>query len=197
MNKLRASPSAEPTAADTMTAAKSTRPVVARKPKAANAAGLGSKRGSAATAEVSSTRRAARVGRRQDDVMFALMHASAAIEKRLEESLGRVGLSLAKFGALSHLVAAGEPMRLSDCAARMTCVRSNITQLVDRLEADGLARRMDDPADRRSVLAAATPLGIERQAAGEKLVAEVQKRFARSLSRADRLALARVLVAVK
>jgi len=40
---------------------------------------------------------------------------------------------VAKFGALSHLVKEGEPLSLSECAMKMTCVRSNITQLVDRL----------------------------------------------------------------
>ncbi|TMG94648.1 MAG: MarR family transcriptional regulator, partial [Betaproteobacteria bacterium] len=74
-------------------------------------------------------------------------------EKRLEDALEKVGLSNAKFGALTHLVEAGEPLSLSECAARMTCVRSNITQLIDRLEADGLVRRVDDPADRRGVRA--------------------------------------------
>jgi DNA-binding MarR family transcriptional regulator len=74
-----------------------------------------------------------------DETMFLLMHAAGTIEKRLEDALGGVGLSLAKFGALTFLVRAGEPLSLSECAAKMTCVRSNITQLVDRLEADGLA----------------------------------------------------------
>ncbi len=68
----------------------------------------------------------------------------------------------------------------------MTCVRSNITQLVDRLEADGLVRRVDNPSDRRGVMAAATPLGIERQAAGAKLVDEVKSQFAKTLSGVDR-----------
>jgi DNA-binding MarR family transcriptional regulator len=108
-----------------------------------------------------------------------------------------VGLSLAKFGALTFLVRAGEPLSLSECAAKMTCVRSNITQLVDRLEADGLVRRVDHPSDRRGVMAAATPLGIERQAAGAKLVDGVKSQFARTLSGIDRGEFARALSAIK
>ena len=34
-------------------------------------------------------------------MMFALMHAADAIEKRLEDALEQAGLSMAKFGALS------------------------------------------------------------------------------------------------
>ena len=132
-----------------------------------------------------------------DPTMLLLLHAAALIEKRLEDALDGVGLSLAKFGALTFLVCAGEPLSLSDCAAKMTCVRSNITQLVDRLEAEGLVRRVDNPSDRRGVMAAATPLGIERQAAGAKLVDEVQRQFAKMLSGVDRAAFTRALAAIR
>jgi DNA-binding MarR family transcriptional regulator len=131
-----------------------------------------------------------------DEVMFSLMHAAGAVERRLEEALGQVGLSMPKFGALTHLVRAGGPVSLGECAAKMTCVRSNITQLVDRLEADGLVRRVDDPGDRRGVKALVTPLGIESQAAGARLVEQVQKEFAKSISGVDRGALARALDAI-
>lgn len=132
-----------------------------------------------------------------DETMFLLMHAAGTVEKRLEDALGTVGLSLAKFGALSFLVRAGEPLSLSECAAKMTCVRSNITQLVDRLEAEGLVRRVDHPSDRRGVMATATALGIERQAAGAKLVDEVKRQFAKTISGVDRGELAKALAAIK
>ena len=115
----------------------------------------------------------------------------------METALEEVGLSGAKFSALTHLVGAGEALSLGECAKRMTCVRSNITQLMDRLEADGLVRRVDDPNDRRGVQAAVTPLGIERQAAGAKQLARVQKEFASTLADADREALARMLAAMR
>ena len=85
-----------------------------------------------------------------------------AVEARLEASLEPLGLSLAKFGALAQLAAAGEPLPLSTLAERRACVRSNITQLVDRLEADGLVKRSDDPRDRRSVRAELTDEGRAR-----------------------------------
>lgn len=106
--------------------------------------------------------------------MFSLINTGRAIEQSLEEALVPVGLSLAKFGALTHLVEAGEPLSLSECAEKMTCVRSNITQLVDRLEADGLVRRVRDAEDRRVVRATVTQTGVKRQAAGAKEVAKVQ-----------------------
>jgi DNA-binding MarR family transcriptional regulator len=105
------------------------------------------------------------------------------------QKIATVGLSAAKYSVLALLADAGEPLALSDLAARTSCVRSNMTQLVDRLEADGLVRRVDDPADRRVVRAALTPLGEERQAEGAKQMAKVQKGFAASLTEVDRIAL--------
>jgi DNA-binding MarR family transcriptional regulator len=132
-----------------------------------------------------------------DQVMFSLLAAAHSVEQRLETAMEDVGLSSAKFSALTHLVEAGEPMSLSECAKRMTCVRSNITQLMDRLEAEGLVKRVDDPNDRRGVLATVTPLGSERQAAGAKQLALVQKEFAKTLAGTDRDTLARVLSAMR
>ena len=132
-----------------------------------------------------------------DQVMFSLLAAAHSVEQRLETAMEEVGLSGAKFSALTHLVESGEPMSLSECAKRMTCVRSNVTQLMDRLEAEGLVKRVDDPNDRRGVLASVTPLGIERQAAGAKQLAQVQKEFAKTLAGADRDTLARVLAAMR
>lgn len=129
-------------------------------------------------------------------LMFSLITTGHAVEHRLEEALAKVGLSLAKFGALTHLVESGDPVSLSECAKKMTCVRSNITQLVDRLEADGLVKRVEDPQDRRSVRAELTPLGIERQAAGAKEMARVQAELAKTLNGIDHGTLQRVLAAL-
>ena len=136
-------------------------------------------------------------GEKDRQLMFSLINTGHAVEQRLEEALTPVGLSLAKFGALTHLVEAGEPLSLSECATKMTCVRSNITQLMDRLEADGLVRRVEDPKDRRAVRAAVTPLGAERQAAGAKEVARVQAALAKTLNGIDHGALQRALSAIK
>ena len=88
------------------------------------------------------------------------------LEGRLEAALEPLGLSLAKFGVLSTLVASKEPLPLRLLAEQCACVRSNITQLVDRLEADKLVRRADDPKDRRSILAELTSEGRSRHASG-------------------------------
>lgn len=116
---------------------------------------------------------------------FSILHAAQQIEEKLESALGSVGLSMAKHSALSKLAEAGEPLTLGDLAERLSCVRSNITQLVDRLEADGLVRRFDDPADRRSVRAELTPLGIEKQVVGASEISRIQAEISERLSASD------------
>jgi DNA-binding MarR family transcriptional regulator len=132
-----------------------------------------------------------------EDVMIALMRTARSVEQTLETALEPIGLSGPKYAALTHLVRAREPLSLSECAARMTCVRSNITQLVDRLEADGLVRRIHDVADRRGIRAMVTPLGIERQRAGAKLIERVGKKFGKALAQVDREALADALASIE
>ena len=110
--------------------------------------------------------------------LFALLQTAHALEARREEALGTVELAGAKYAALTKLVEAGEPLSLGALAERLTCVRSNITQLVDRLEADGLVRRVDDPADRRSKWAEVTVLGRKRQASGARKVDALEEELA-------------------
>jgi DNA-binding MarR family transcriptional regulator len=52
-----------------------------------------------------------------------------------------------------------EPLPMRKLAVRLRCEPSNVTGIVDRLEARGLVERRPDPADRRVKLAAATDEG--------------------------------------
>jgi DNA-binding MarR family transcriptional regulator len=119
------------------------------------------------------------------NLAFSIMHAARLIEERMETALAGVGLSVAKHSALTKLQEAGEPLTLSELAEKLSCVRSNITQLVDRLEADGLVRRVADPSDRRSVRAELTDLGKERQVAGSTEVSRIQQDVVERLGGSD------------
>jgi DNA-binding MarR family transcriptional regulator len=132
-----------------------------------------------------------------NSVLLSLLAAAHAIEARLEQGLATVGLSPAKHAVLSQLARAGEPLTLSELASRVCCVRSNMTQLVDRLEAEGLVRRIDDSGDRRIVRAAITVLGEDREAAGANQVRQIQSEFAAALPESDRATLERALAALK
>src|SRR5882724_13234700 len=130
-------------------------------------------------------------------IASALVQAAHRVESRLEEALGGVGLSIAKFETLSVLVTQDQPISLSELAAKLVCVKSNVTQLVDRLEADGLVNRTDDPADRRAVRAEVTALGRKRHAAGATVVNAVLQDVAQQLSAVDAQVLKRALDAVQ
>lgn len=130
-------------------------------------------------------------------VATSILQAARIIEERTEAALATAGLSMAKQSALTKLAEAGEPLTLSDLAARLSCVRSNMTQLVDRLEADGLVRRVDDPADRRVVRAELTPLGRKRQAEGERLWREAEVEVLRGVAERDAEALVGLLRGIR
>lgn len=118
--------------------------------------------------------------------MLGLLEVARVVQEKVELALESVGLSGPKYLTLEQLVRAGEPMSLSALADCRKCVRSNITQLVDRLESDGLVERVDDPIDRRAVRARVTPLGRERHAAGANAIRVLQAELAAMVSAEDR-----------
>lgn len=132
-----------------------------------------------------------------EQLVHSLLEVAHGLEARLGEALRAVGLSGPKYWVLQQIAESGQPLMLSELAAGQGCAPSNITQLVDRLEADGLVRRVEEPTDRRSKRAELTPLGSARQSAGTRAIAKVQNEFLGSLSDASRKALARGLAAAK
>ena len=107
--------------------------------------------------------------------LFAVLHASSVLESRVEARLSDVGLSLAKLAALNRLTEAGESLPLGQLADRLSCVKSNVTQLVDRLEADGLVLRTADPNDRRSRLAVLTDAGRAAFTKGSEIQMQTER----------------------
>src|SRR5215216_5525248 len=91
--------------------------------------------------------------------MFTLLGAASSVHDFVDSKLTSVGLSLPRLAALQRLIDAGDSLPLGQLADRLACVKSNVTQLVDRLEADGLVTRAPDPNDKRSRLAVITEVG--------------------------------------
>jgi DNA-binding MarR family transcriptional regulator len=125
--------------------------------------------------------------------LIAVLEAAEQLENRLEEALAAVGLSISKFDALDQLRQCERPLTLGDLAGRLCCVRSNITQLVDRLEADGLVKRGTCSEDRRAIRAKLTQLGQERHAAGVQAIRAVQQAIADRMDPAQRAELVRLM----
>ena len=74
-----------------------------------------------------------------------------------------------------ELVEAGGQLPLGQLATKLACVKSNATQLVDRLTAEKLVRRVPDPEDRRSILAELTTEGRQCYAAGLTVVQHFER----------------------
>jgi DNA-binding MarR family transcriptional regulator len=118
-----------------------------------------------------------------------LLATADRFRSRLEGALAMADLSMAKVSVLQILSDAGEPMALSELAEHNRCVRSNITQLVDRLEKDGFVRRIMDPADRRIRRAELTAAGRKAHAAGARIIAAEEHELMKDLSASERIAL--------
>ena len=59
-----------------------------------------------------------------------------------------------------HLLEPGQPMPMGRLAQTLACDASNVTGLVDRLEARGLVERRPAPGDRRVKVLDLTPTGL-------------------------------------
>lgn len=129
--------------------------------------------------------------------MVGLLEAARALQERVDQALESVGLSGAKYMALDELMRAGGSMSLGALADCRKCVRSNITQLIDRLESDGLVKRSDDPQDRRGVRAQITELGSSKFAAGTDAIRTVQSELAAQVPADDQASFLRALTAFK
>jgi DNA-binding MarR family transcriptional regulator len=125
--------------------------------------------------------------------LATLLHAAWAAQDEVETELSAIGLSLAKLAALKVLSDAGESLPLTQLAERLSCVKSNITQLVDRLEADGLVQRQADPNDRRARLATLTASGRKACRDGSRVQDAAERHLLGKLSAGESQQLAELL----
>src|SRR5260221_12149306 len=115
--------------------------------------------------------------------LSSLLYTAYTAQAEIEAKLGAANLSMAKLHALQVLSDAGESMPLGQLAGQLACVKSNVTQLVDRLEADGLVERKPDPPDRRTRLAGLTPAGRKAGQEGTRLQRAAERDLLKKLSR--------------
>jgi DNA-binding MarR family transcriptional regulator len=85
--------------------------------------------------------------------------------RHLPQWAADLGLSQVQCHVL-HLMEPGQPVPMSRLAETLSCDASNVTGLVDRMEARGLLARRPSPADRRVKI-------LELTGTGERLRAEM------------------------
>jgi DNA-binding MarR family transcriptional regulator len=97
-----------------------------------------------------------------NELLPLLIVSGHLVEDQLDVAVEPFGFTVRRLGVLKHLVQAGGSLPLGALVGPLHCGKSNVTQVVDRLEAQGLARRVPDPNDRRGVLAEITSEGRRR-----------------------------------
>ncbi len=128
-----------------------------------------------------------------DPLVRTLLGVAQRLESQVEAALAASGLSITKLGILHHLIQAGEPLPLSALADRISCVKSNITQLMDRMEADALVERTSHASDRRSIRGSITAEGRRRYTAAAKILEEQERALLKCLPEAERRQLRKLL----
>jgi DNA-binding MarR family transcriptional regulator len=139
----------------------------------------------------------AQVPKGAEATLASFLDTADRLYERIGAALGRVGLSYPKYEVLEHLRTSAEPVSLGALADGQSCARSNITQLVDKLETEGLVRRVADPEDRRGIRAELTETGAERVVEGRTQLDVVIAEFAASFTAKERLELGRLLAKVR
>ncbi|WP_426124648.1 MarR family winged helix-turn-helix transcriptional regulator [Pararhizobium sp. PWRC1-1] len=92
-----------------------------------------------------------------------LARLSTYLSREVEKTFSEFGLSSASFDVLAALRRSGNPYRLSpgDLLATTMITSGTMTNRIDQLEKAGLVERLTNPEDRRSVLIALKPEGLD------------------------------------
>lgn len=130
-------------------------------------------------------------------IWVQVVKAAQAVDHRIDGALSVVDLSRAKLAVLHHLVETGEPISLTKLAGLLSCVKSNITNLIDRLESDGLVERVNDDQDRRTILVRVTKDGRRLYNQGMSIVNKEEEQLLKDLSEQEREKLAQLLTRLR
>jgi DNA-binding MarR family transcriptional regulator len=109
---------------------------------------------------------------------------------RINAVLGPLGLNFSRFEALALLrFSRKQELPLGKIGERLQVHPTSVTNTIDRLERDGLVKRVAHPTDGRATLARLTPEGRDRVEAAQDALAEIEFGFSgldeRALNRLD------------
>ena len=123
------------------------------------------------------------------------LESSLALQDVLDSELERdAGLSLRWYDVLVKLEETPEGLRMNELAERILYSKSGFTRVVDRLEDEGLVRRVRPENDRRSIFVVLTDDGRESMERARRHHRHgIELHFSRHLTGADVKALTRAL----
>ena len=113
------------------------------------------------------------------------------LDAELEQS---VGISQRWYDVLVHLEESPDGIPMNELAERILYSKSGFTRVVDRMEDEGLVRRVRPEHDRRSILVVLTDKGIETMEEARRHHRDgIERHFSQHLTDADVEALTRAL----
>lgn len=134
---------------------------------------IGSDRGHLAQRDLSAWTGLSDEDRAAFDAAASLIRAAGIATKRIDDILRPFGLTFARFEVVLLLQwTRGGAMSLARMQNRLLIHQAAVTNLVDRLEHDGLVRRVPHPSDRRTTLAQITDEGRRVVAPAVRGIAE-------------------------
>jgi len=104
----------------------------------------------------------------------SIMRVQQIVQSAVDGALRPHGLTFARYEALVLLYFARQgslPMRVM--GERLQLHPTSVTNIVDRLEADGLVKRIPHPTDRRTTLVEITASGLERRASATEAITDI------------------------
>jgi DNA-binding MarR family transcriptional regulator len=104
----------------------------------------------------------------------SIMRAHQIVLARVKDALRPLDLTFARYEALVLLYfSRNGALPLGKMGERLMVHPTSVTNIVDRLEDQGLLRRVPHPTDRRTILAAITDEGRQRVERATKAVGEI------------------------
>jgi DNA-binding MarR family transcriptional regulator len=108
----------------------------------------------------------------------SLMRVHHMMTRRADQILAPVDLTFARYELLVRLYFRAEAPPLAELGKDLQIHQTSITSLVDKLEKQGLIKRVPHPTDRRSTMAPITPAG---RALTSKAITLLNSEFFRDL----------------
>lgn len=139
-------------------------------------------------------KKAGSIGGREEDVYLSLLRTVEQLSRGVAETLNRADLTPTQYNALRILRGAGDAgASCSEVSERMVTKDSDVTRLLDRLEARELISREREAKDRRRVVARITEEGLRLLAELDGPVVETHRRQLSHLGEKQLATLGRLL----
>lgn len=107
-------------------------------------------------------------------LVTSVMRVQQLLLARIDSALKPVGITFARYEVLVLLTFSRKGLLpLSKIGERLMVHPTSVTNAIDRLEAQGLVRRVPDKDDRRRTLAELTPQGASVVATGTKALQDI------------------------